>query len=55
MVARERHGAKSLMVRNIAERHAIWSREDPRFMDIVYMANLSFFIYYKCGMPILKR
>ena len=37
-----------------AERHAIWSREDPRFLDIVYIANPSFFIYYKCGMPILK-
>ena len=36
-------------VRNSAERleaNAIWSPQDPRFLDIVNMANPSFFIYY---------
>ena len=37
-----------------AERRAIWSQNDPRFLDIVCMANPSVFINYKCGMPILK-
>ena len=37
-----------------AERRAICSRNDPRFLDIVCMANPPVFINYKCGMPILK-
>ena len=30
---------------------------EPRgspFLDIVYMVNPSFFLWYKCGMPILE-
>ena len=57
MVVKERFGAKSVRVRNFAERlvaSAIWIREDPRFLDAVYMANPSSFIDYKYGMPILK-
>ena len=37
-----------------AERRVIWSREDPCFLDLVYMTNPSCFIYYRCGMPISK-
>ena len=53
-VVRERHEAKSLTARNSAERCAVSSQGDPRFLDIVYMANSSFNIYCKCGMLILE-
>ena len=39
---------------NSAERRAIWSREDPSFFGIVYLANPSS-INYKYGMAILKE
>ena len=56
-VVREHHGVKSLTERDPAEHlvvSAIWSREDPRFPDIVYKASPSFFIHFKCGVPTLK-
>ena len=48
---------KSLTAKHSAERlaaSAIWSRENSRFVDIVYEASPSFFIHYKCGVPILR-
>ena len=34
---------------NLAERRAIWSREDSRFLD-VFMASTPFFNLLQCGM-----
>ena len=48
-VGGERHGASSLTARNSAERlvaSVIRNREDPHFLDTVYMASPLFFIYY---------
>ena len=48
-VVKKRHGASSLAARNSTE-HSVASvirnREDPRFLDTVYIASPPFFIYY---------
>ena len=48
-VVEKRHEASSLTARNSAEHllaSVIRNREDPRFLDTVYMASPPFFVYY---------
>ena len=49
ITVRECYGAKSAWVAN-----AIWSREGPHFLGIVYMVNPSY-IYYKCGIMLILK
>ena len=40
---------------NFGERPAIWSREDPRLLNTVDMANPSFSNHKNCGIVLISK